>query len=306
MQSGDKSGSATDFVALDVETANADMSSICQIGIACFTDGKLVHEWSTYIDPEDYFDFINVSIHGIDEHKVQGAPTLPFVADQIADYVRGKVVVSHTHFDRVAMLQGWEKYRLTFCPCMWLDSARVARRAWERFARRGFGIHNICSDLGYLLTHHDALEDAKAAGHILLAAIKETGLDVTGWLQRVAEPINNCRATDGIVRFGDPEGPCYGEVLAFTGALRIPRGQASDMAAKIGCVVAAGVTKETTILVVGDQDIRKLAGHDKSSKHRKAEKLICEGQSICILRESDFEKLVNCIGEETHGVALRT
>ena len=49
-----------------------------------------------------------------------------------------------------------------------------------------------------------------------------------------------------------------------------------------------GVTRDTTILVVGDQDIRVLAGHDKSSKHRKAEKLIREGYSIRIIGESDF------------------
>jgi DNA polymerase-3 subunit epsilon len=68
------------------------------------------------------------------------------------------------------------------------------------------------------------------------------------------------------------------------------------MAAKIGCVVGEGVTKKTTILVVGDQDTRKLLGHEKSSKHRKAEKLVQEGQAIRILRESDFKELVNCQG----------
>jgi DNA polymerase III epsilon subunit-like protein len=42
-----------DFVALDFETANADMSSICQIGLADFKNGLLQEEWKTYIDPED-------------------------------------------------------------------------------------------------------------------------------------------------------------------------------------------------------------------------------------------------------------
>ena len=45
------------------------------------------------------------------------------------------------------------------------------------------------------------------------------------------------------------------------------------------------------MLVVGDQDIKKLAGHEKSSKHRKAEALILAGQSIRILRETDFKEL---------------
>jgi len=46
------------------------------------------------------------------------------------------------------------------------------------------------------------------------------------------------------------------------------------------------------LLVVGDQDTKRLASHEKSSKHRKAEKLIAEGYQIRILRESDFKELV--------------
>jgi DNA polymerase III subunit epsilon len=81
-------------------------------------------------------------------------------------------------------------------------------------------------------------------------------------------------------------------VLVFTGALTMPRREAANLAASIGCEVAPGVTKHTTILVVGDQDVLRLAGHEKSRKHRKAEELIGKGQTIRILRETDFHELV--------------
>jgi DNA polymerase-3 subunit epsilon len=58
------------------------------------------------------------------------------------------------------------------------------------------------------------------------------------------------------------------------------------------------VTKKTTILVVGDQDVARLAGHEKSSKHRKAEQLVAEGQQIRIIRESDFKTLVRTARNE--------
>jgi DNA polymerase III subunit epsilon len=48
------------------------------------------------------------------------------------------------------------------------------------------------------------------------------------------------------------------------------------------------VTKQTTLLVVGDQDVRKLAGHKVSTKHRKAEELIADGQPLRMLSESDW------------------
>src|SRR5690606_41318417 len=65
------------FAAIDVETANADLSSICQVGVAFFQDGVHTRSWSSLVDPEDEFDGFNVSIHGIDEATVRGAPKWP-------------------------------------------------------------------------------------------------------------------------------------------------------------------------------------------------------------------------------------
>lgn len=66
-----------DFVAIDVETANSDLASICQIGIVGFEDGLPKHSWQSLVNPEDYFDDMNVLIHGIDEDAVKDAPTFP-------------------------------------------------------------------------------------------------------------------------------------------------------------------------------------------------------------------------------------
>ena len=65
-----------DFVAIDVETANADLSSICQVGLVRFAAGSPVEHWSTLINPQDHFDDLNIAIHGIDEDAVIDAPPL--------------------------------------------------------------------------------------------------------------------------------------------------------------------------------------------------------------------------------------
>ncbi|MBN2864898.1 MAG: hypothetical protein JXK16_02710 [Thiotrichales bacterium] len=283
-----------DFVAIDVETANADMASICQIGVAKYNNGILVEEWSYLVDPEDYFDFINIDIHGITEEDVEGKPTFPEIFNQLGSLLNDSICVSHTHFDRVSISRVLTKYGLPNFETTWLDSARVARRTWEEFAWGGYGLANICNKIGYQFEHHDALEDAKASGYVLLAAIEKSGLDVNAWLKRIKQPIDLSNVSSGaaIKRDGNPEGELYGDILVFTGTLEISRREAADLAASIGCTVAAGVTKKTTLLVVGDQDITKLAGKEKSSKHIKAEQLIKKGQSIRILKESDFKELV--------------
>ena len=282
------------FVAIDVETANPDMGSICQIGIAVFSMGILIDEWSTLVDPEDYFDDVNISIHGIAPHMVRGKPTLPEVADKLRGLMANTVTVCHTHFDRVAIARVFAKYQLEPVTTTWLDSARVVRRTWKDLAWSGFGLSNVCKRIGYEFKHHDALEDAKAAGYVLLAAFQESQKNLDEWTQRVDLPINPERASSGaaIHRDGNPEGDLFGEVIVFTGALDLPRAEAADLAADLGCEVGQNVTKKTTILVIGDQDMSKLAGHEKSTKHRKAEQLVADGNPIRIILETDFKALV--------------
>jgi DNA polymerase-3 subunit epsilon len=278
------------FVAIDVETANADMASICSIGVAAIEGGVLASEWYSLIDPRDYFDDVNVSIHGIQETDVRGAPTFREAAAEINRLLGDQLVVTHTHFDRVAVHQAASRWSISPPNCTWLDSARVARRTWAECAWSGYGLADVCRRIDYTFEHHNALEDAKAAGQVMLAAMQESGLDLQAMQKRVLQPIDPLSSR--ISRHGNPDGPLLGEVIVFTGALEIPRREAADLAASAGCDVAASVTGKTTLLVVGDMDVRKLAGHSKSSKHRKAEELAASGQPLRIIRETDFKKLV--------------
>jgi DNA polymerase-3 subunit epsilon len=281
------------FVAIDVETANADMASICSIGAVKFQNGRIADEWYSLINPQDYFDGVNISIHGIDEDKVAEAPTYASAATALHQLLKDEIVVTHTHFDRVATRQACQRWSIPEPECMWLDSARVARRTWRECAASGYGLADVCERIGYKFQHHHALEDAKAAGHILLAAMTTTGLDLNGWLNRVRQPIDPSNAGAALVREGNPNGPMFGEVIVFTGALAKPRREAADLAASVGCGVVTSVTKNTTLLVVGDTDVKRFAGHEKSAKHRKAENMISQGFPIRIIRESDFLELVS-------------
>lgn len=277
------------FLALDVETANPNLASICQVGVVTFSNEIVVDKWQTLVNPEDYFDGMNISVHGITEEMVIDAPNFQQIFSNLKSLVENKVTVIHTPFDKVAISRATEKYSLSPIDCKWLDTARVARRAWEDFQRSGYGLSNVAKELNISFEHHNAVEDARAAGEILLRAIDHTGTGLDEWLIRAYQPIT---PKSSIAREGNPDGIFADEVIVFTGALAIPRRQAAELAANAGCEVASGVNKKTTLLVVGDQDISKLAGHNKSSKHRKAEGLISKGQNIRILGESDFIRLV--------------
>lgn len=280
-----------DFVVIDVETANPDLASICQVGVAIFSDGKFLDSWSSLVNPNDYFDEFNVSVHGITEAMVSSASTWPEIHERIKFDYSNRIVASHTPFDRTAIRRACEKNGSEPFECQWLDTARVVRRTWPEFSKSGYGLSNLSKHFEIPFKHHDAEEDARLAGEILLLAIQESKTSASEWCSRSLKSSATARSYTALE--ANPDGPLFGNVVVFTGTLSIPRKDAAKLATFSGCEVGAGVTKHTSLLVVGDQDIRALAGAEKSSKHRKAEELIAKGQAIRIIGESDFERLIN-------------
>lgn len=278
------------FIAIDVETANANLSSICQIGLAFFENGELVDTWESLINPEEEFDPINVSIHGIDYLDIKNAPTFKDISEKFINLVQDSILVSHMSFDRVALYRSFEKVKLKQLNCSWIDSAMVVRRTWNELSKKGYGLANVAKKLNIEFEHHNALEDAKTCGIILVKALEELSMDLNEVQMRVKKSIDG--HNNRINLEGNPDGNLQGEVLVFTGSLMIPRKEASQMAAEAGCDISSTVKKSVTILVIGDQDTTKLAGHEKSSKHRKAEALIKKGQHIKIIGESDFKAMI--------------
>jgi DNA polymerase-3 subunit epsilon len=288
-----------DFVALDVETANADPRSICQIGVAVFKDGELVETWDSLINPKSHFDFMNISIHGIDESHVMNAPTIQQVKSKLDQLIGNSVVGIYSGFDKVALERNFNEidYR-------WLDITRVVRRTWEQVAYSGYGLSNVCqlNDIR-IDKHHDALADAIAAGRVLVSALNAKGLKIDDCDSLIKKKISTLIArgsmaeglnpTNVVIEGGNPEGDWFGDVLCFTGELRMPRVEASIMASQLGFDVGKGVTKKTNYLVKGQQDLFKLNGKTISSKEDKALSLIKKGQDIVVISEDDFFYMIN-------------
>ena len=180
---------ACDFVVIDVETACARVSSICQIGIVGFGDGGELFSYETLLDPCDDFHPINTRIHGIAAHHVIGRPTFAHVHAAIGRHLAGRVTVAHSSFDKGALAAACRVHALPEIATTWLDSVRVARRAWPDLPNHKLG--GLARFLGIPHRHHDALSDARAAGWVMLHAIEQTGLSLADWL---APPVRRARA----------------------------------------------------------------------------------------------------------------
>ena len=172
------------FYSLDVETANPDQSSICQIGVSVFEDGKLVDTWKSYIDPQDYFHLRFIEIHGITPKMVKRKPTFPEVYPILRQMFENNIVVHHSPFDRVAFRKVFDKYGLESFDVQWLDSVRVARHTWNDLDG-GYNLANLALYLGIDFRHHDALEDSITCGKIMVYASRRVGIEITEWYNEI-------------------------------------------------------------------------------------------------------------------------
>ena len=171
------------FFSLDVETANSDSSTICQIGIGKFVNGELAGTWKSLVDPQSYFHWGNIRVHGITEEMVQGAPAFNEVYPVLRKLLSENIVVHHTPFDFHAFNHAYTRFNLKPINIQWLDSSRIVRHTWSQFSKSGYNLANVANHLGIEFRHHDALEDSVAAGKIVVEACRMTDRLVQDWYE---------------------------------------------------------------------------------------------------------------------------
>lgn len=266
---------APDFVVIDVETACSRVSSICQIGIVGFTNGVEVFEYETLVNPPDRFSTWNVRIHGITAGHVAGAPTFADVHAAVHGHLSERITVAHSFFDKGALGAACAVHRRDVIETRWLDSVRVAKRAWPEL--HNHRLNTLTRFLGIRHKHHDALSDARAAGIVVVRVIEHTGVGLAGWLAPTGRgaPAPRPAAT----------GPLRGERVAILGAPR--DGTLARHLAAAGARVMASVGTTTTRLVISDEQPfgRFVTAH---ADHRRAEELRREGAAIEILTEGEI------------------
>ena len=270
------------FVAVDVETANHNRGSICQIAIVEFRSGVIVSEWSSLVDPDEAFYPSNIEIHGIKPEDVAGHPTIRELAEEIHGRLTGRLVVSHTLFDQQSLSIA--------CPeiargLRWLDTCDAARRAWPELPCHRLPV--LADQLGIEFEHHDALEDARTAGKVLIAALSRNRSIAQWTITTVTASSSRSRAyAPQVQRAGKRSGRLAGEVVVLTGTMWTSRNRIADLAADVGCNVHPRITNSTTILVVGTDNVGE-------SKLHTARQLVASGRKLRILTDAEFRSLLD-------------
>lgn len=299
------------FVAIDLETATSERSSICQIGITEVVDGKLAQTKSWLVQPEgNVYDPINIWIHGITPSDTKNSPSFPEVWKEVQPYLQNKIVVAHnTSFDMYALKYAFDKYEMEYPTFDYFCSLRIAKYTIKGCYSYSLDVvlYHLGIDIGQ---HHKADYDSRGCALLLLKCLENEGSTLeelegkynfhrgkfapNKFLAQLKNEkphkhisiINSLQSNEGLV---DENNYFFGKTVCFTGTCQY--GVRRDLLQKIkdiGGIPMDSVTKETNVLVVGQQDYKKVGDSGMSGKQKKALKLLEQGYDIEILSETEF------------------
>ncbi|SMQ70942.1 exonuclease domain-containing protein [Agreia sp. VKM Ac-1783] len=289
------------FTAIDFETANFDRGSVCAVGITKVVDGAVVQNESWLVKPPTGLDFTNTYIHGIGPQHVVDAPSWDWTLDRLQALMDGAPLVAYSAFDKGVYNAANKILDLPDRGFVFLDALSVVR---QHVALDGYRLPRVVEHFGLSdFNHHEAGADSLACAQIALAIASETGAVTIDELwhkvterKRVsrARPYQKKAALPGANVEADPGHPLFGEVVCFSGDLDShTRPEAQKLVADFGASVSSGVTKKTSLVVMGGFDPRTLkAGATLSSKVERAMELAKKGQRIEIVTEQTFLELI--------------
>ena len=302
-----------EYLAFDFETANAERSSACAIGLALVREGEIIEAFSRLIRPQQlYFDPYNIAIHGITAEDVKNEPEFDRIWEELKPRFEGQVVVAHSAgFDMSVLRHVLDEYGVPYPELTYYCTRLLSKCLWPGLVN--YSLATVTEHLGIEFEHHDPSEDARACAEICRQGchlhgvthlddlapkmnIREGRLFADSYkrplLRRSYSKLKLSEIEASTDEF-DESHPFFEKIIVFTGTLQsMTRREAAQRAVDAGAKCVSAVSKKTGFLVLGDQDFYKLKGGTKSSKMKKAQELIAGGHDLEILPEDEFLRML--------------
>lgn len=170
------------FVSIDFETANSSRVSICAAGMAVFLDGVLTETPYWLVRPpkgHGWFREDFIECHGITHMDVLNAPEFRAIAPEfLVRIIRSDLVIAHNAaFDIGHLRATLNHFGLACTDFNYLCTCQLAKRVWPELPNHQ--LSTLAAHIGHGFKHHHAQDDAVAAGHVLLAMMKQVDATTT-------------------------------------------------------------------------------------------------------------------------------
>ncbi len=160
-----------EFLAVDTETNGlaGDACEMTEVGAVLVGGGELHDRWSSLVRTSAPLRRGIQRFTGITQAMVDGAPSLESVLPELAERLRGRVLVAHNApFDRRVLRQAFDRIGLEWPAPPVLCTAALARSLLPLQRRRGLGALADALGIEVELAHR-ALADAETCGRVLCA-----------------------------------------------------------------------------------------------------------------------------------------
>ena len=284
-----------DYCVLDTETTGLSSyyNEIIEIGILKVRDNKIVDRYSQLIKPDYEIDPFITSLTGITNEMVKDMPAINFVMSDVLSFIGGDVIIGHnTSFD-IRFLNAGFNIELDN---KYMDTMQFAKKLFPELNHHR--LSDLTSYLGLSNNEHRSIADCIATKE-LYDSIKDTmdkrGLEIQDlWVKSNhggnGIDIKSIHPTEVEI---DEDNFFFNRHVVFTGKLeKMIRKDAMQIVVNLGGILDKSVTKSTNYLILGNNDYNAILKGEKSSKHKKAEKLKLEGQDIEIIDEFTFYDLI--------------
>ncbi|WP_428117221.1 exonuclease domain-containing protein [Candidatus Poriferisodalis sp.] len=158
------------FAAVDVETANEQRRSICEIAVVTANSGGALRRRSWLAQPPaNRYERANIDVHGITAADTNAAPRFSAIWPQVRDEIGERGIVAHNaEFDIDCIAKTLRHYRIDWEPSTHACTLRIADLVLSDRVGK-FTLGALCRDLGIEIPNaHRAASDAEAV--LLLAA----------------------------------------------------------------------------------------------------------------------------------------
>lgn len=310
-----------DYVVIDIETTGLDpaFDGIIEIGAIKVRNGKITKQFESLVRPDYYFfetndsntDYITIDgekccfvdafitqLTGITNQMLADAPSTKDVLLEFVKFLGDDIIVGHNvNFDINFIYDNLQKhYGQPLCND-YVDTMRLSRRIHKNFEH-----HRLADVAEYYRIHvdksHRAIADCEITNACLIK-MKDTVISRFGDVSQFynyTKPkhhhLKACEITASVTDF-NAEHPLYGKVCVFTGVLKqLSRKDAMQIVVNCGGICADNVTHKTNFLILGNNDYNPLVKNGKSSKQKKAEKLIIQGCDLKIISENVFYDII--------------
>jgi DNA polymerase III subunit epsilon len=159
-----------DFNAIDFETANEQLCSVCSVGVVCVRNGIIKDKFYSLIHPEpEYYQWFCQEVHGLGPEDTDVAPVFPYVWEKIEPLLEGYPLIAHnSHFDEECLKSAFRVYQMDYPDYEFYDTLVPSRQIFKDTIPN-HQLQTVAAACGYDLEHHHhALEDAEACAAIAL------------------------------------------------------------------------------------------------------------------------------------------